>query len=148
MYIHIYIYICISIYLSLSLYLYIYIYIYTYAQACSWGIKQLRKQFCTTESDVSRVSGSAQSVVQHLVRSLSPRDSASAVYTRLVSSSVPTWSSSCCLSACHFWLGKPLGRDAIRIEPSWGWAQLEMSHVQWRPSCAKAIPAFSSVVFT
>ena len=40
------------------------------------------------------------------------------IYTRLVSNSAPTWSSKCCFTACHFWFGKSLGRNAIRIEPN------------------------------
>ena len=43
-------------------------------------------------------------------------------YTRRVSNSAPTWSSRCCFTACHFLLGKSLGRNElspIRDEPNW-----------------------------
>ena len=39
-------------------------------------------------------------------------------YTRLVSNSAPTWSSGCCLTACHFHFCKSLGTSAIRVEPN------------------------------
>ena len=64
------------------------------------------------------------------------------VYTRLVSNSVPTWSSRCCFTACHFWFGKSLGRNAIIIQPNDKRTQLEMSQVYCR--CRNARPHFLS----
>ena len=61
------------------------------------------------------------------------RDEGGSAYTRLVSNSAPVWSSRCCFAACHFKFGKSLGRNAIRIEPDYKQAQLEMSPIGNEP---------------
>ena len=38
-------------------------------------------------------------------------------YTRLVSDLAPSWSYRCCCTACHFEVGKLLGRNAIKSSP-------------------------------